>query len=224
MGYLPEIIYLHGLGSSPGSTKAQLVSNHYRGLGATVHAPSLALPSFEHLSVDEVVATVMASVQRVPLERGVFLIGSSFGGFVATQAFHRLARLDRDRIRGLVLLAPVFYPWHETQTLLTPEVEERWKRVGVYPIVESETGQEVAVHYRFVEELRRYDSNEVSLSVPTLIVHGTRDVTVSHLQSVQFAKRHNSVELVLIDDDHQLVADPQALLDRIAEFTARWTS
>lgn len=223
MGYLPEIIYLHGLGSSPGSTKARLVSNHYRGLGATVYAPSLALPSFERLSVDEVVATVLAAVQRVPAERGVFLIGSSFGGFVATHVFHKLAQVDRDRIRGLVLLAPVFYPWHETQTLLTPEVEQRWRSEGVLPLVESETGREVPVHYGFVEELRRYDSNEVSLSVPTLIVHGTRDATVSHLQSVQFSDRQSAVELVLIEDDHQLTAEPDALLAQIARFTDRWS-
>jgi alpha-beta hydrolase superfamily lysophospholipase len=127
------------------------------------------------------------------------------------------------RIRGLVLLAPVFYPWHETQTLLTPEVEQRWKSEGVLPLIESETGQEVPVHYRFVEELRRYDSNEVSLSVPTLIVHGARDATVSHLQSVHFAGRQSSVELVLIDDDHRLTVDPEALLSHISNFTTRWS-
>jgi pimeloyl-ACP methyl ester carboxylesterase len=217
----PEIIYLHGLGSSPGSVKARLVSDFYRSRGRVVHTPTLAIPSFDRLSVHGVIESVVEAVRSVPSDQGVFLIGSSFGGFAATHAFHRLSDRERRGVRGVVLLAPVFYPWHESQALLTPEVETRWKREGWYPLPESETGKEVLVHYRFVEELRSYDSNEVVLSVPTLIVHGTKDGTVSHQQSVEFSRRQPNAQLLLLDDDHQLTADKDGLVSIIHRFIER---
>jgi pimeloyl-ACP methyl ester carboxylesterase len=217
----PDIIYLHGLGSSPGSVKARLVSDFYRSRGAVVYTPTLAIPSFELLSVHSVVASVVETVRSVPSGRDVFLIGSSFGGFAATHAFHRLSAQERLCVRGLVLLAPVFYPWHESQTLLTPEVEVRWRREGWYPIMESATGREVPVHYQFVEELRSYNSNEVEIPVPTLIVHGTRDGTVSHQQSVEFSRRQPNTELLLLDDDHQLTSDKDELVSIIHRFIER---
>ena len=221
MAELPQIIYLHGLGSSPDSTKARLVGDHYRARGYHVHIPSLALPSLERLSVREVVSHVQSLIERVSIAHDLIVVGSSFGGFAATHAYAAASKNGKNAVRGLVLMAPVFYPWHSTQGLLTPQVEREWSERGSYPITESASGRSVLVHYEFVKELRLYDSNMVRLSVPTLIVHGTTDTTVSHQQSVEFAARQPHVELVLVEDDHQLLADPAGLIRRIDGFIQR---
>jgi pimeloyl-ACP methyl ester carboxylesterase len=218
---LPEVIYLHGLGSSPLSAKARLVSGWCKELGLSLTAPVLSLPSFERLSVDAVVSHVASLVERVPVDRAVVLLGSSFGGFVAVHAFDRLSDIDRARVRGMMLMAPVFYPWHHTVGLLTPEIERVWRAQGFFPLIESASGDEVEVHYQFVDELRGYCSDAVSLSVPTLIVHGTRDETVSHEQSVEFAKKRNLPRVVLLDDDHQLLGQPERLRALFEEFIRR---
>jgi len=218
---LPEVIYLHGLGSSPESVKARLVSSWCREFGLSLTTPRLSLPSFERLSVDAVVSHVVGLVERVPSDRFVVLVGSSFGGFSAVHAFDRLSAVDRARVRGLMLMAPVFYPWHHTRGLLTPEIECVWQAQGVFPLTESASGKEVPVHYRFIEELRRYSSDTVSLSVPTLIVHGTQDQTVSHEQSVEFSTKQGHSRLVLLEDDHQLVAHPERLRGLFEEFVSR---
>jgi len=215
---LPQIIYLHGLGSSPESAKARLVGDHFRSRGHTVHTPSLARPSLEKLSVRAVVSHVTSLVQQVATGHDLFVVGSSFGGFAAAHAYQVCSEETKSRIRGLVLLAPVLYPWHRTRGLLTPEVERQWREQGVYPITESATGKNVLVHYEFIEELRTYDSDAVTLGVPTLIMHGTKDVVVSHHQSVEFAARRPSVELILTPDDHQLLAEPVTLVRRIEGF------
>jgi len=217
---VPQVIYLHGLGSSPGSIKAQLVSRWCRELEIPVEMPSLSIPSFERLSVNAVIARVTELVAQLEPERPLVLAGSSFGGFSALHTFARLAEAERAKVRGLFLMAPVFYPWHHTRGLLSPEIERVWREQGTFPITESATGKDVPVHYRFIEELRTYVSDVVSLSVPTTIIHGTRDETVSHEQSIEFSSKQTAARLVLLDDDHQLVAHPERLRELFHEFVA----
>lgn len=221
MTELPNIIYLHGLGSSPQSTKARLVQGYFEQRGFVVHAPSLALPSFERLSVDQVVSFVAETIQQLSEEKKAIVIGSSFGGFVATHAFHSLSEGRRSRISGLVLLAPVFYPWHPRFGLIQPDMERLWKEQGSFLLSEGEEDETTPVHFGFVEELRRYDSDRVMLTVPTLLIHGKRDDTVSHEQSVEFAGKQSNVEVRLIDDNHQLISDAEGLLSTIRQFIDR---
>lgn len=217
---VPQVIYLHGLGSSPGAVKAQLVSRWCRELEIPVETPSLSIPSFERLSVDAVIARVTHVVAQTEPERPLILAGSSFGGFSALHSFARLGEAERAKVRGLFLMAPVFYPWHHTRGLLTPEIERVWREQGTFPITESATGRDVPVHYQFIQELRTYVSDVVSLSVPTIIIHGTRDETVSHEQSVEFSSKQPAARLVLLEDDHQLVAHPERLRKLFHEFVA----
>jgi len=218
---VPQVIYLHGLGSSPGSAKAQLVSRWCGELEIPVEMPSLSIPSFEHLSVDAVIARVTELVAQVEPERPLILAGSSFGGFSALHTFSRLVEAERAKVRGLFLMAPVFYPWHRTRGLVTPEVERVWREQGAFPLTESATGRDVPVHYQFIEELRTYVSDVVSLSVPTTIIHGTRDETVSHEQSIEFSSKQPVARLVLLEDDHQLVAHPERLRELFHEFITK---
>jgi alpha-beta hydrolase superfamily lysophospholipase len=170
--------------------------------------------------VDAVVFHVVSLIEQVSQRGSIVLVGSSFGGFAAIHAFDRLSDAQRARVKGVMLMAPVFYPWHKTRGLLTPEIEVVWREQGVFPLTESASGIEIPVHYQFLEELRRYSSDAVSLTAPTVIVHGTHDETVSHEQSVEFATKQGHPQLVLLEDNHQLVAYPErlrALFDEVIQ-------
>jgi pimeloyl-ACP methyl ester carboxylesterase len=93
-----------------------------------------------------------------------------------------------------------------------------WRERGSAPVLDLESGIEVPVHYRFVEELREFDSRAVRLDIPTLIVHGTDDEVVPSAQSRDFAESHPSVSLVLVQDTHQLLNEAPKILSVIERF------
>ena len=77
------------------------------------------------------------------------------------------------------------------------------------------------VHFRFVEELREVAGREIVPVVPTIVVHGTRDETVSVAQSQRFAQRNPGVRLELLDDDHRLLGHPELLMSLVEGFIQR---
>lgn len=218
MKELPGIIYLHGLGSSPQSPKARLFADHFSGLGCEVTIPQLSLPSLQQLSVCAAVGRASAVLAEMVKVGGVILIGSSFGGFLALHALDHLATSTMRRVRGLVLLAPVLYPRHASEPIVTPKMEAEWQKVGEFPIAEGATGQYVSVHYRFLQELNEYASREMRVNLPTLVVHGVRDETVPYAHSVEFVAHNAAARLIALQDDHQMMAEPKKLLSIVQQF------
>jgi hypothetical protein len=217
MTVLGKILYLHGLGSGPRSRKAELIREHFTRRGFEVSLPSITLPSLSELSPRAAVLFVRDEV-IARLDSSPVIIGSSFGAFVAMHALAGLSEDQRSRIGKLVLIAPVFDPWDEHGELLNAERQRLWEVRGALPILDLERGVEVPVHYRFVEELRTISSGSISYRVPTLIVHGRRDEVVPCAQSEEFARTRPWVRLELFDDDHLLLADPEALLKVVEGF------
>lgn len=217
MSHKPHIIYLHGLGSGPASQKGVLVREHFSSRGYSVSLPSVTVPSLEALSPRRAVDLVKDLVSQYRAD-GLILMGSSFGAFLALNAYHELSNDERAHIRSLVLLAPALNPWDPASGLLTPERERVWRERGSAPVLNLETGVEVPVHYRFVEELRAFDSRVVTLEAPTLIVHGRNDEVVPVRQSKDFAESHPGVTLEVLPDSHQLLGDPPKILNLIERF------
>jgi pimeloyl-ACP methyl ester carboxylesterase len=217
MKQMPVIVYLHGLGASPKSKKGTLVRERFVPKGFEVRIPDLNVPSISELSVTQVLQCVEHELRQVA-ERPVFIVGSSFGGFVALRSFTLLAPERRRNVRGIALLGPVIDPWDPTSRLLTPDVEHQWRREGTYPMVRTDDGCAVSIHYRFVEELRSFAYSELMLDVPILAVHGTRDAVVPHAQSVRFSREHPGVQLVLLDEEHQLLERPEGFLEALEAF------
>lgn len=217
MSSKPHIIYLHGLGSGPQSKKGILVHDHFTALGCSVSLPSITVPNLPRLSPIDAITSVREQV--VARSGGpLVLMGSSFGAFVAVHALNGMTPGDRSHLRRMVLLAPVFNPWDATGGLLTPERERMWREKGVGPVLDLESGNEVPVHYRFVEELRGLDSRTLRLPVPTLIIHGIQDEVVPVSQSREFARGRPEVALELVEDSHQLLKDPPRMLESIERF------
>lgn len=221
MAHNPHIIFLHGLGSGPASRKGVLVREHFSSRGYPVSLPSVTVPSLEDLSPRAAVNLVKELVRnetRCRDERGLILMGSSFGAFLGLHAYHELSDTERAHIRALVLLAPALNPWDPTSGLLTPERERAWRERGSAPVLNLETGYEVPVHYRFVEELRSFDSRAARVEAPTLIIHGLNDEVVPVTQSREFAESHPGTVLEVLNDTHQLLGDPPKMLSLIERF------
>ncbi len=217
MSHKPDILYLHGLGSGPASQKGVLVREHFSPRGYMVSLPSVTVPSLEELSPRRAVDLIK---ELVPKHRadGLILMGSSFGAFLALHAYHELLNDERAHIRSLVLLAPALNPWDPASALLTPARERIWRERGSAPVLDLETGVEIAVHYQFVEELRAFDSRGVRLELPTLIIHGLNDEVVPVAQSLEFVAYRPGVVLELLNDSHQLLGEPSKMLSLIERF------
>jgi len=215
------VIYLHGLGSSPNSPKARLFSEGLSALGYRVVAPVLSLPALSSLSAWSAFRQVMTEVSKAAEYGNVVILGSSFGGFLASRCLGVLPEEIGQRISGVGLLAPVLYPWHEDAPIITKQTEDQWRRSGEFPIEESASGSFVKVHLKFLEELRELAQLKIEIANPTLVVHGTRDETVPYSHSVEFAESCSSVQLISLDDDHQMMANPQLLLQIVIKFVRR---
>jgi pimeloyl-ACP methyl ester carboxylesterase len=217
MEQMPAILYLHGLGASPESKKASLVRERLSPRGFEVRIPDLNAPSLSQLSVLEALRRVEYELRQLR-QRPVVVIGSSFGGFLALRSVSRLDLQPRSFVRGVALLGAVVDPWDPTSRLVTPEVERQWCQQGSFPIVRSDEGRPISVHYRFVEELRGVTSAPLELELPMLIVHGMRDAVVPYAQSVRLSEQCPRSQLVLLDEEHQLLEQPTLFLDPLEGF------
>jgi pimeloyl-ACP methyl ester carboxylesterase len=212
-----KLLYLHGLGSGSRSAKSELIQRHFSVRGFEVALPSVSLPSLEKLSPELVISTIEREI-RASLNQNLVVVGSSFGGFVASHALSRLAPEEQARVRQVVLIAPLFDPWDPKDALLTPERDVEWREKGEYPLADLEKGVNVPVHYKFVEELRRFKATDISFHIPTLVVHGRQDEIVPVQQSEEFARLRPWVHLKILEDGHQLLKDPAGLAALIEAF------
>jgi hypothetical protein len=138
-----------------------------------------------------------------PQDRAV-LIGSSLGGLTAC----RVAEQDA-RVCALVLMAPAFQLGKGWRARLGDAGFEAWKTSGWLETPDYTTGTTSRVDYGFFEDLERVDApgdGWPDVRVPTLIVHGVNDATVSVERSRAFAKGKRHVRLVEVDDGHELTA------------------
>ncbi len=214
------IVYLHGLGSWPGSPKATLMEQHFAAKGQRIFIPVLAVPNLACLSTEAALNRVADTIDEASQGAVVVVIGSSLGGFLALHALRRLPEPVAKKIVGLTLLAPVIYPFHLEDPIISPAAVEAWRRAGVLSVEEGESGAMVPVHYQFLCELRDCAETQPRVGVPTLVVHGTRDERVPYRHSIEFVRQTPCARLVSLDDDHQMMSEPQRLIEVVAEFVA----
>jgi uncharacterized protein len=95
-----RFIYLHGFASGPSSRKAQIFKARLEAAGAEVEVPALDGGDFENLTI----SGQYAIVERLAGGGAVSLIGSSMGGYLASQYASRHPEVEK-----LVLMAPAFH-------------------------------------------------------------------------------------------------------------------
>jgi hypothetical protein len=118
---MTRILYLHGLASSPSSSKARHFRKRLEDAGAQVDIPDLAAGDFEHLTI----TGQLAVVERAAAGDPISLIGSSMGGYLAAL----YAARHPEAVRA-VLLAPAFGFARRWAESLGPARVAEWRRTG----------------------------------------------------------------------------------------------
>ncbi len=205
------------------SPKATLFARYFGAKGFRTIVPDLSLPTLRELSVLAALDMIAKVINDSASQERIVLIASSFGGFLALQALSRLETHLLEKILGVALLAPVLYPWHAEEPIISGAVERAWRESGVFPIEEGATGAQVLVHQMFLEELKAFADLELVVRAPTVVLHGVRDERVPYRHSVEFVNRNPQVRLVSLDDDHQMLSNPQVLVELVDQFVQELT-
>jgi hypothetical protein len=214
----PKLVFLHGLGSSPGSRKGVGIAAHFARRGVEVARLDLRVPSLERLSLRRMLEVARDAIGG-PRDRAV-LIGSSLGGLTAA----RLAE-DEPRVCALALLAPALRFERRWRERLGEGGWERWLRDGAIDQLDHATGRTVRLHAGFAVEAAEVDAPRgddpfPDVRVPTLVLHGRADDVVPVEGSREFAATRPHVRLVELDDDHELTSSLPAICAELERFLA----
>ena len=199
--------YLHGFASSSLSHKGQALRRFYASHDLEFHTPDLNAPSFAELSFTGMLAAIDAFDRELDARDGVEpgrarwrFVGSSMGGYLAA----RWAQLHPERVDRLILLCPAFDFVARWPTLLGEDTFARWREQGRIPMPNA-VGELVEVDYGLVEDAQNHPSRPV-VPCPTTIIHGRNDAVVPIETSRDYARAHDRVKLIEVDDDHVLSA------------------
>jgi uncharacterized protein len=211
-----QCLYLHGFASGPASTKAKFFSSQLRTLGLTVHVPDLNGASFSDLTISsqlDICRMVINSEKESPF----VVIGSSMGGLLATMLSREIPQ-----VRALVLFAPGFGLNRRWKSLLNRDEVDAWKRRGAIDVFNYAAGRKLPLRYGFIEDAERYQTDGLSVAVPTLVMHGFRDEVVPYQESVDFQDANCAfVHLHGIHSDHALTDCLPQLWEIVHEFLQR---
>jgi pimeloyl-ACP methyl ester carboxylesterase len=208
------VFYLHGLASSAASSKATFLGERFGAHGIAMRAPDFNAPDFRTLTMTRMLAQLEAEFAAVPSSTPITLIGSSLGGALAILAAARSGAA----VARLVLLAPAVMFGRPDHALLPPEQVELWKRNGALPFTHHADGTKKLLDYAFYEDAGRYDPFGTPLRQPALAYQGLHDKAVDYRSVQRYAEAHPTVQLSLLDDDHQLLKSLPVIWDGISRF------
>jgi len=221
---VPMVISIHGFAGS----KTRL---RFAKLGRQLSEKGIALlrfdcaghgdseGEFDKVTLSQQVKDLEAAfkfVQRLNFvdKNKIGLLGESFGGIVVT-----LFALKYPQTKTLVFWAPAL----NQKILLTPswyspyEIR-KWKKQGYIDTDKCRVG------IQFLREIENRDFTEeaVKLSIPILIVHGTRDKGVPLKESQKLFKKLIGVKKILIikGGDHHLERYP--IKKKVIAATVNW--
>jgi pimeloyl-ACP methyl ester carboxylesterase len=191
---MPQLVYLHGFASSPGSTKASFLRFRLLDLGLLLEVPELA-PDFRNMTITSQLAIVEPILERGP----TILLGSSLGGYLATL----LAERHPDSIAGLVLFAPAFGFLARWERRLGSDAMARWRSEGTLDVFHYGKEREEPLSIELIDDARAYPE-QPEVRCPTLIFAGRRDDAVPLDAVERFAEARPERDLVVLDAGHEL--------------------
>lgn len=197
----PQYIYLHGFASAPGSSKAQYYAERLQELGLKVQIPDLNRPAFRQLTLSSQLSIIDKCISDIE-DSDIVMIGSSMGGLLATLQSQR-----SNSIKGLILLAPGFGLPRRWQQMLGDEGVEKWKQSGYVEVFHHGTNNNEELGVEFIIDAQNYQTDDLEVTIPTLLFHGIYDDTVPIEESRRFAHMNQTlVEYHELIDDHQLIS------------------
>jgi len=177
---------------------------------------------FEDITVSEAVDDALAAIAFVKSKgfNKIGLMGSSFGGNAAA-----LAAARNPGIYVLALKAPV---GNYQGRVFGNKSLEQWKKDG-FTVYAKGDGTMLRVNYHFYEDAQIVDGFEEvkKITVPTLIVHGDEDKSVSIEESKKSATLMKDCTLEIIPGaDHRFSKkeDFERMITLIVDFISRHAS
>ena len=207
-------LYLHGFASSAKSSKAAFFASRFAEHGIELRTPDFNAPDFSTLTVSRMVKQIGAEIDEAG-EDLVALIGSSLGGFVAIHsALQRPGLVER-----LVLLAPAIDFGGNRMRGLGDRGLEEWQRTDRLDVFHYGYGRIMPIRYELYADASRYDALNATLDMPVQVFQGRRDTAV-HPDAVErwALARARTVELHMLDDDHQLLGSLTYIWREMARF------
>lgn len=196
-----NFFYLHGFASGPGSAKAKLFFEKLHQLGIPVLIPDLNQPQFEQMTLTSQLQVIDRVANSQAEENDLAIVGSSMGGLLAT-----IYAQSRPAVKALILLAPGFEIADRWRQWLGEDGLAKWRKDGTMAVLHHSYQRHLPLSYQMFEDLANYDTNNLQVSVPTLVFHGKKDTVVPIASSLRFQRRNSDyVRLVELNDDHQLL-------------------
>lgn len=214
-------LFLPGFGSVRSGAKAtslgiELASRGARLLALDYEGHGGSTGSFATLSVSRHLRDALAVIGALAPAPPLTVIGSSLGGLVAARAAAKL----QPHVHRLALIAPAFGFRERFERRLGEAALEHWERTNVLRYSGEHFCAEIA--FDLLRDARTLDEDELAraIDVPTLLVHGTDDVTVPIECSLDVAKHWRAPLRFerIAGGDHRLESSLERLTATIAEF------
>jgi len=228
-GASPGIVFLHGLMSDRGGTKAEALMAHCRAKGTAflrydMYGHGASSGRFEDGTISrwaEDAAAVLDHLTQGPQ----IIVGSSMGGWIML----KLALARPDRMAGLVGIAPA--P-DFTQDLMWAEMSaaerETLMSTGMVEQPSAYGDQPYRISRTFIEDGRKnlLLRGPMDIRCPVRLLHGQNDPDVPWQISMKIADRisNGDVEITLLKDgDHRLSrpGDLKLLCETVDRLVAR---
>ena len=194
-----QYLYLHGLASSPLSSKAVYFGQQYQQLGIDLNVIDFNQPDFASLTLTRQIDRVKQELEQKSTQQFI-LIGSSFGGLTANWIAHYLPQ----KVKALILLAPALNFWEAWSSKIPEQGLLQWQQTGILPVYHYGEQKQVSLNYTFWQDLQRYNDSAISHNVPTLVFHGIHDDTVPIIASRLYARQNPHATLIELDSNHGL--------------------
>jgi predicted esterase YcpF (UPF0227 family) len=208
---MTRYLYLHGFASGPESHKAAWIGARLAACGGRIEVPDLNAGDFSHLTLTRQLAVIADLLGDH--EGPVVVVGSSFGGYLATLLAERDSRIEQ-----MILLAPAFGFGDLLEQVFGTDTMNRWRSEGRMQLPPEVDSEQRELHYDLVEDLDRHAAVTFSQQPPALVIHGIYDATVPYTRSVDYLRQNSSAQLLLLPDEHSLDTSLEVIWGQMVRF------
>lgn len=222
----PMVVMAHGFASSKNARTVTKLAGRFDQLGISsfridIWGHGESEGRFEDVTVTEAVDDILQAIAFLKFQgySKIGLIGSSFGGFASIVVASKI----KD-VFALALKSPVSDYVEAKALLLGEQGIKAWEERG-YTFYHTSEGEDIRLNYTFYEDSKNYHLYQIapSISIPTLIVHGSEDEEVPLEQSIKTSKLIPNCKLVIVKGamhSYQEGKHEDEMLDAITEFIA----
>lgn len=209
-----KVIYLHGLASSPASMKAQAFKGYFDEWGMEPIIPDLNESSFSELTVSRALERVLRLMDETDPANGLLLMGSSFGGLVASFA----ARERCDLVDGLCLMAPAFDMKALWDRMLGSEGKREWRERGYIKVDHPAYPDPQRLNWQFYKDAVALGTEPMKLKPPSIVFHGKDDDVADPAVAVRFGEMNDDALVYMVEDGHDLGESVEFMAEKLKTF------